>query len=228
MREVTIEAFGKAIRVADRFVFTLGLTESWWNKIDGYEYPSCPGTISGQFDPSKHEFRNLDFHAVIDGMEETIELMRSANPKIRFILTVSPVPLTATNSGNHVLVATMESKSILRTAAGQLAKYHADVAYFPSYEIINSPVTRGIFFGPNIRSVSPMGVDFVMSHFFGEITDKGLKSPKVEPKASTPVKSAVSTKLNNDVICEEELLICFSATIIMNHVPTNYSVSQLG
>jgi hypothetical protein len=95
--------------------------------------------------------------------------MKTINPKLKIILTVSPVPLTATNSGKHVLIATMQSKSILRAVAGQLSDEYSYIDYFPSYEIINSAVFKGVFFEPNQRNVNPHGVSFVMDHFFNGI-----------------------------------------------------------
>ena len=63
-RDAAISAFRRALVEADLFVFTLGLTESWFNKEHGYEYPMCPGTVAGDFDASRHEFtdRNLFVH----------------------------------------------------------------------------------------------------------------------------------------------------------------------
>jgi hypothetical protein len=212
LREVTINAFARAIRTADCFVFTLGLTESWWNRAGHYEYPSCPGTIAGAFNPAQHEFRNLEFTAILDSLRAAMELMQSANPEIKFLLTVSPVPLTATNSGNHVLVATMESKSILRAVAGQLARHRANVDYFPSYEIINSAVTRGMFFEPNLRSVSPMGVDFVMDRFFSGVQPQTGQGATIKDRAApAPPSPAPGKASERDVVCEEELLDAFGA-----------------
>ena len=131
------------------------------------------------------------------------------NPSLKFILTVSPVPLTATMSGKHVLVATMESKSILRAVAGELAASRNDIDYFPSYEIINSPSFKGSFFEPNQRNVNPYGVNFVMESFFkclnSTYEDKSVhKEQKVESEPS-PVN------ISNDTYCEEELLESFGS-----------------
>ena len=52
-----IGSFRESINKAHYFVFTLGLTEGWINE-EGYEYPMCPGTAAGDFDPAKHQFRN--------------------------------------------------------------------------------------------------------------------------------------------------------------------------
>ncbi len=196
-RSVTIEAFKQTIEQADYFIFTLGLTESWFNKPHGYEYPMCPGTVAGEYDENQHQFKNQQFEFIHQHLLSAMALMRQANQNLKFILTVSPVPLTATNSGNHVLVATMESKSILRAVAGQLSTNHDFVDYFPSYEIINSPTYKGIFFEPNQRQVSPYGVNYVMDIFF-----KGLAQ-----------QSEATTDNQDDPIdesCEEVLLEAFT------------------
>lgn len=206
----TIKSFRRSIAEADFFVFTLGLTESWRNKSMGFEYPMCPGTVGGEFDPTEHVFENQTFDVVRKNLVAAIEMMRTLNPKLRFILTVSPVPLTATMTKQHVLVATMYSKSVLRAVAGQLCTNHRDIDYFPSYEIINSPVFRGSFFEPNQRSVNHHGVDHVMDTFFACLSDKfgpaPVKSPPTPAVAIGP--GAVPQKTSAEV-CEEELLGAF-------------------
>jgi hypothetical protein len=196
-------SFKNSIIKADFFVFTLGLTESWINDIKGYEYPMCPGTIGGEFDDIKHKFENQQFQKIITNLIAAIELMLSVNPQLKFILTVSPVPLTATNSGKHVAVATMASKSILRAVADQISTNRPYVDYYPSYEIINSPIFRGTFFEPNQRSVNPVGVNFVMDSFFKCQLNKYL-SQSCEQNAIS-----LTANVKNDV-CEEELLDAFS------------------
>lgn len=336
-REFTLAMFKKAIVDADVFVFTLGLTESWFNSTYGYEYAVCPGTVAGEFDPQQHIFRNQDYSFILESLTSAIEIMRDMNPRLHVLLTVSPVPLTATNAGRHVVVSTMASKSILRAVAdyaasqwvpsrrtgrvtsidGSLREWHsfglvsedgdtisisgpsshsfsgikrrlgrmrrgdvvtlgfdarsdspvnlsisisptgatrrdgktitekmsgtkkvdvclesewdgdvfawigstadverfsisklacnvqggptdAKVDYFPSYEIINSPVFSGVFFEGNKRSVSGFGVDFVMKHFFNGLPDAGQVGPYRADKSDM------------DIICDESLLEAFS------------------
>ena len=196
----TIAAFRTSIKNARYFVFTLGLTESWVNSEFGYEYPMCPGTVAGKFDETKHTFINQQFSKILENLSSAVKLMKEVNPGIKFILTVSPVPLTATKSGRHVAVATMASKSILRAVADQMATNRANVDYFPSYEIINSPIFRGSFFEPNQRSVNPHGVNFVMSQFFSCLETKFGKYAKVESRKKTAAAD----------FCEEALLEAFS------------------
>lgn len=199
----TVACFREAIETASYFVFTLGLTESWVNSEFGYEYPMCPGTVAGTFDSSSHRFVNLEFKEILKTLSQSMEQMRSINPKLKFILTVSPVPLTATNSEQHVLVATMASKSILRAVTSQLEKNRSYVDYFPSYEIINSPVFRGSFFEPNQRNVNPHGVEFVMNTFFNCLIEKyGNYFEEDDSPQSSALRAA-------NEICEEELLGAF-------------------
>ena len=193
-RQRAIGAFADCIRHAEVFVFTLGLTESWHDAEGQFEYPMCPGTAGGDFDAARHVFRNQDYASVLRALDSAIGLMAAANARLRFILTVSPVPLIATMSGRHVMVATMESKSILRAVAGHLAATRDTVDYFPSYELISSPVMRGTFFEPNQRSVNGHGVDFVMGHFFGAMESRSI------------AKDIQTSKTADDVLCEEELL----------------------
>jgi hypothetical protein len=223
-RAVAIEAFREALLQADILVFTLGLTESWFNREHDYEYPMCPGTLAGDFDAGQHEFVNQDFPFIRKTLVEALRVVKARNPKIRILLTVSPVPLTATMSGNHVLLATIESKSVLRAVAGALQRQLGFVDYFPSYEIINSPPFRGVFFESNQRSVSQAGVDHVMNCFFDclrrKFSGEELSSePKVphEPKKpgarrQPPLQGQrrqKALKSTADVVCEEELLNAF-------------------
>jgi len=196
------------------------LTESWFNKSKGYEYPMCPGTAAGTFDPIEHEFRNQQFETIRVSLYDALAKIRAVNKTVRVILTVSPVPLTATNSGRHVLTATMESKSILRAVAGQVRSGNGWVDYFPSYEIISSPVFGGKFFEANLRSVAREGVDFVMNSFFADLDSKFGAAPaeaQAERQSFNPLSflrkrpAAVrpASKTAEEVVCEEQLLEAF-------------------
>lgn len=150
----------------DVFVFTMGLTEGWENAEDGTMFAVAPGTVAGMYDSSRHVFRNLRAAEVRADMLAFWDRLLVVNPRARLLLTVSPVPLAATASDNHVLVATTYSKSVLRAVAGELAEEVDSIHYFPSYEIITSHPGRGMFYEPDLRNVNPFGVNYVMNHFF--------------------------------------------------------------
>lgn len=206
-RNTCIAAFRESILTCNLFVFTLGLTESWWDAQDGFEYPMCPGTHAGTYDAKRHVFRNQDYGFVRDNLMQAITMIRkSREQRMRVLLTVSPVPLTATNSGNHVLVATMDSKSVLRAVAGNIAANGKGISYFPSYEIINSPVFRGTFFEPNQRSVNGHGVNHVMDCFFAGL-DQDQAAARAARRAAQQAEAEPASA--DDVKCDEELLEIF-------------------
>ncbi len=152
-------------RELDVFIFTFGLTECWLSEEDGTAYPVCPGVSGGTFDPERYRFVNFGVDEVNRDFERFMDKLRTVNPKARVILTVSPVPLVATAEDRHVLVSTTYSKSVLRVVAEQITRKYADVAYFPSYEIITGGFTRGRYFANDLRSVTEEGVVHVMRLF---------------------------------------------------------------
>ncbi|WP_416408171.1 GSCFA domain-containing protein [Agrobacterium rosae] len=177
------------------FVFTLGLTEAWISKRDGAVFPLCPGTVGGQFDEAEYAFKNFNYFEIFEDLVAFITRMRELNADVKFVFTVSPVPLTATKSDHHVLAASLYSKSVLRAVAGHIADEADFVDYFPSYEIIAAPSMRGIFYDPNLRTVTPAGVDYVMSHFFKEHRGGHRAQPATERKS-------VSIG-DHEAVCEE-------------------------
>ncbi|WP_421730455.1 GSCFA domain-containing protein [Brevundimonas sp.] len=190
----------------DLFIFTFGLTEGWVHTQTGTTYPTAPGTIAGAFDPDIHSFKNFRGAEIRAAFLAFRDLIKAHNPEVKFLLTVSPVPLTATATDQHILAATTYSKSVLRAVAGELADDHADIDYFPSYEVIASPFSRGFFYSPNLRSVEAQGVLSVMRVFFDQHPPiEAVVAPRIKGKAKR--KKLPSA---DDVVCEEAMLEAFS------------------
>lgn len=211
-RQAMLRGLRRAAAQADVFVFTLGLTEGW-ESAGGQPYAACPGTLGGSFDPARHRFVNYRAAAIRADLEASLGLLRRINPEVRLLLTVSPVPLTATASGAHVLVATTYSKSVLRAVAGEMAEDDAGVDYFPSYEIIAGAPARACFFEPNLRSVAPQGVEVVMGHFFGGLNLTGPARHAAEAEAARAADAAVATSIEAEaLVCEEAALEAFNAS----------------
>lgn len=173
----------------------------------------CPGTVAGQFVSDIHEFCNLSYAQNRDTMTSIINIITHYKPQAKFLLTVSPIPLVATASDDHVLVATEYSKSTLRAMAGDIANsMRGVVEYFPSYEIITSHPYRGVFFDQNMRTVSPYGVGFVMKHFFSALSvhSRGAKIDK-RPHVDGSIKDKlVGGFEGTDSECEQLVLDGFS------------------
>lgn len=207
-RKPHLAAVQQAFRQADIFVFTFGLTETWQHTGTGTVYPTCPGTVAGEFDPKVFSFLNLSFAEVLNDFSRFRAALMQVNPEVKFLVTVSPVPLTATASGNHVEVATGYSKAVLRAVCGQLVSDFENVDYFPSYEIITSQKNAARFYNANLREVTWHGVSTVMKTFLAAQLQTEAAAPS--PTEAAPAQPAENTVTDAEaVVCEEALLEAF-------------------
>ncbi|MHA6261711.1 GSCFA domain-containing protein [Arenibacterium sp. CAU 1754] len=193
------------IRDMDVFIFTLGLTEAWQDRATGIVFPTAPGVIAGQYDDTQHAFTNAGFADVSADLTAAIDLMRDISPNLKIILTVSPVPLTATASGQHVLSATVYSKSVLRAVAGEMAAGDPNIDYFPSYEIITGVPFGTDNYDANLRTVSKAAVKRVMTVFFG--AHNALGRADTERKKTVPAREPDPAA---EDVCEEVMLEAFA------------------
>ena len=211
-RQSHFRAIRKMVEELDVFVFTLGLTEAWVSVEDGAVFPVAPGCGAGQHDSKRHAFTNFTVEEVTQDLRTAIEFIEQHNPKAKFLLTVSPVPLIATYEPQHVLVSTTYSKSVLRVAAESLKRSHDRVEYFPSYEIITGNFSGGAYYEEDLREVREMGVRHAMTCFFRHYLDIEI-APAEPVSPGQAVAAKPSTSLLNaqneraaKVVCDEEQL----------------------
>lgn len=204
-RQDHITRLYRLFKTTDVFIYTLGLTEYWIAQASGLAYPTCPGVVAGEYCAHKHALHNASYLEVQGELVDAFSGLKFLNPKMKLLLTVSPVPLTATACGGHVLSATTYSKSTLRAVAGDLAAKHEDIDYFPSYELITGAPFQGQFFEPNLRQVTQPGIDLVMSVFFGAHKELIHTTPVTNDMTSTKTDLA-----EDDTVCEDLLLDAFS------------------
>ncbi len=202
-RESHLEAVRRMFHESSVLVLTLGLTEGWRDRRDGAVYPVVPGAAGGTFDPERHEFVNFTAAEVADDLRALIDRAREMNPSLRFILTVSPVPLIATYTDAHVLAATTYSKSVLRVAATEAERTRENVVYFPSYEVITGVAAGNAYFQDDLRSVSDRGVAHVMRVFSRHLLD-GVAESTHDQNGGERV--ADELRRTAQVVCDEEVL----------------------
>ncbi|SFI85889.1 GSCFA domain-containing protein [Celeribacter neptunius] len=228
LRRAHLEAVLALISSTDVLVFTLGLTEGWIDKRAGKTLAMAPGVIAGRYRERRFAFHNFSYDEVLEDLRETLRLMQELNPNIKLLLTVSPVPLTATASGDHVLSASSYSKSVLRAAAGDVAAGEAAVDYFPSYEIVTSTAMAATAYEANLRGVTQEMVETVMGVFLvahglldalaemeagetahgaragSDVDLRGLRA--LSGPAETDEEDADVEAPEDELICEEALL----------------------
>jgi hypothetical protein len=188
------------------FIFTLGLTEAWLAP-DGTALPVPPGAVGADPPDGDATYHNFTVAEMRADMEQFLSDLIAVNPGVRVILTVSPVPLVATYEGQHVLVANTYSKAALRVVAEEITTAHANVAYFPSYEIITAPHLRGAYFDTDLRGILPAGVAHVMRVFAAHMMRAGPAPATAAPAQAVPTEAARARQAAlAEILCDEELL----------------------
>ena len=208
LRGQHLDRVRRLIRTTDVFIFTLGLTEAWIHRDSGTVYPTAPGTIAGTYDPAVYELKIFSVTDMVRDMKAVLGRLQRHNPGLRVILTVSPVPLTATASGSHVLRATLHAKAVLRVVAETLCAEFDYVDYFPAFDIIMNPAARMGFFDDNLRSVSEAGVTSVMEVFRRAF---GAAEHITAPVAGAPAPDMeAEVEIEEGPLCEDLLLEAFA------------------
>jgi hypothetical protein len=152
-----------AIRNAGLFIFTLGLTETWFDGRCGL-YCNAQSIGALRANPERYEFRNLDTNSVRLHLEAIIALIREEVPGARIVFTVSPVPMEKTCMPTDVATANSYTKATLLAAVRDVEMRHADVGYFPSYEMATLTRRSAVWRQDN-RHIKDEFVDRVMAEF---------------------------------------------------------------
>lgn len=135
-RRAVYPVFASAFE-ADCVVMTLGLTEAWFDEERGLYIHRAPHTQRDlRRDMERFRFVELDFATSKSFIERAIDTVHRLNPDARFLITTSPVPLSRTFTAEDVIVANMQSKSVLRAVCGEVARGRDDTDYFPSFESV--------------------------------------------------------------------------------------------
>lgn len=132
-------AIGEAYRTAAEcpiLIMTLGLSEAWFDTKTGYYLNVAPRPSHLSSEPQRFEMHVLSFEETFDFLERAILIVKNNRGDVQILLTVSPVPLTATHRDSDVMAANAYSKAVLRVAAETLVARHDFVTYYPSYESV--------------------------------------------------------------------------------------------
>lgn len=158
----TVIDIHKTVRDADVLFITLGLVETWFDRKTG-AYTNLPPY--GLFMGDRFELRVTDYAENLRALRQLIALVRArANPDIKIVLTVSPVPMAHSFSGDDVLVANGYSKAVLRAIAQDVAEGDDLIDYFPSYEMVTLADPK-IAWRPDYRHVHSEYVQQIIAAF---------------------------------------------------------------
>ncbi len=149
----TIHAF---LSSADWLMITLGTAFAYERTDNGQLVSNCHKM------PARHfHKRLLTIEEITEHFDRMFNMLESFNPKLRFIVTLSPVRhLRDTLTDNSV------SKASLRVAIAHLQqKYPDKVFYFPSYEIMMDELRDYRFYKADMIHPSEVAEDYIWQKF---------------------------------------------------------------
>lgn len=154
IQTLTREA-GVFLATADAVVLTLGSAFAYRLRETDELINNCHKLPADKFDKEL-----LTADDIIAAVAETHAYLRRINPRLRFILTVSPV-----RHLKDTLVLNSASKSMLRVACHYLSELLPDVTYFPAYELLMDDLRDYRFYASDMLHPSEVAENYVWERF---------------------------------------------------------------
>ncbi len=162
---------------ADCLMMTPGLIEAWRDRQTGL-YTHEPPTLKAMAAlRERWEFEILSYEQCLADLLGAIDVVRARNREVKVLITTSPVPMSASFSGQDVRIANAYSKAVLRAVCGAATFHRPLVDYFPSYESAALTAPDRVWAPDRIHVSAPfIGkiVSHLLDHYF-EGGDEGLR-----------------------------------------------------
>ena len=150
--EIAVKNANQSIKNAADFIknasfcfVTLGTAYVYFLKQNSQPVSNCHKQNSDIFFR-----RRLEIEEVYNSISSMIETFIKVNPKIRFVLTVSPIRHWKDGAhGNRV------SKAILLSSVEKIIENYTCAEYFPSYEIVEDQLRDYRFYAEDMIHLSP-------------------------------------------------------------------------
>ena len=166
-----IDSVVATVRDCRIVIITLGLSEIWCDRETGLVLNCAPPREAWAAFPQRFDFRVATCAETLAELQAIHALLGCHCPKgFQIVVTVSPIPLRATFRECDIVVANAASKAILRAAVDQWANAHDNVHYFPSYEIVLSSSSRGVWMD-DYRHCTVDAIGQVMDVFLNDFVD---------------------------------------------------------
>ena len=142
----------RALREASVVLLTLGTAWVYERTDTGDAVANCHKQPADRF-----RRRRLTVEEIVSEIENALSAELSGK---QILLTVSPVRHLGDGlTGNTV------SKAVLRLAAEELTERHAQIAYFPAYEILCDDLRDYRFYADDLVHPSSQAVAYIWKHF---------------------------------------------------------------
>jgi hypothetical protein len=163
--EHSVQHTKQQLEQASLLVITLGTAVAYRLSDSGKIVANCHKL------PAKHFSRVLlRNEEVLPQFEETLLLLRQLNPKLRILLTVSPV-----RHIKETLPMNSVSKATLRVLCHQLQEAFENVQYFPAYEIMMDDLRDYRFYKQDMIHPTEVAEDYIWQKFVAAYYDKAFQ-----------------------------------------------------
>ena len=142
------------VEKADWLILTWG-TAFWYEHHQAGIVGKCHKLPQALFEKKKHSVEEI-----VSDYQTLIQELRKANPKLKILLTVSPVRHTRDG-----LEANAVSKSTLRLAAELLKNSVSGVFYFPAYEIMIDELRDYRFYESDLVHPNHLAIGYIWEQF---------------------------------------------------------------
>ncbi|MBD2768185.1 GSCFA domain-containing protein [Hymenobacter sp. BT664] len=146
---------GEFLRNAEVVLLTLGTAWAYRLRETGELVNNCHKQSADLF---VRELLTPD--EIINDLAETHAYLRRFNPRLRLVLTVSPV-----RHLKDTLPLNAVSKSVLRVATHIVSDLLPDVAYFPAYELLLDDLRDYRFYAADMLHPSEVAEDYIWDKF---------------------------------------------------------------
>ncbi|HSC55236.1 MAG TPA: GSCFA domain-containing protein [Phnomibacter sp.] len=172
--EACLQAINASVQAAHAFlkdanwlILTLGsafvyeLKDANRNRVPGAVAANCHKVPANEF-----VHRLLSLSETTASLHRTIDAIRSVNPAIRILFTVSPV-----RHYREGLVENNRSKATLQLAVQDVVQNHEQVFYFPSYELIIDDLRDYRFYAEDLVHPNHAATQYVWEKFAASCID---------------------------------------------------------
>lgn len=136
-------------------ILSLGSSYAHYLKSSGRIVANCHKQKAGLFGK-----KLLSEQEVISAFEELICSVRSVNPTLKIIITISPVRHIAEG-----LIGNNLSKARLLTATHEFIEKHEDVSYFPSYELVLDDLRDYRYYTQDLIHPNEQAIEYIWLKF---------------------------------------------------------------
>lgn len=157
-----VKTSGAFLRESKVWIITFGTAYAYRLKSTGDTVANCHKL------PDRHFTRKrLEIAGIVSDFEDLIREVRSFNPSVKIVFTVSPIRHWKEGAHENQL-----SKSILLLATDQLVKNHPDCFYFPSYELLLDDLRDYRFYAADMLHPSAQAVGYIWEKFSAHCFDE--------------------------------------------------------